>query len=154
MATRSKTQFVNCSAVTKLSIGAKTNKNTPLPPPISAQEFNKEGRFNAEAVMSRNADGSVLSRFKDSSWDFSGLENSTTRVSIMHFNLDERLSNEVKTIIKLIMLTPTNPRQSVERYVRIYHLVKRIAAYCCAENTTLKSLINTCLLYTSPSPRD
>lgn len=142
MARRSRKQFIKPGA-SGLSLGIKNHKNTPLPPPISASAFNELGGFDHEAVVSRNADGSIASRFKDSRWDFSALASATSNFRAISFEGDESRANEVKTVMLLVMLTPVSSPASFDRYYKTFILLKRIADVCHTEEMTLKTLFNT-----------
>ncbi|HOY23086.1 MAG TPA: hypothetical protein PK002_08015 [Cellvibrio sp.] len=143
MATLNRNQFPNCSTETELSLNIRNHKNTPLPPIISAQAFNKNGGFDPETVISRNPDGTIASRFKDLSWGFSALTTVLNRGSQMYFNYDEELANEAKTIVLLFMLAPVKTCRSLDRYLEFYYLIKYVADLCNAEKTTLKNLFNS-----------
>ena len=143
MARISRFEFSKCSKDEELPLNIKSVKKELLHPLISAQAFNAKGGFDSEAVISRSNDGGVVSRFKDHSWDFSGVTNAVTRYGVMHFPCDEKLANEVKTIINLVMIAPTVTGFSIDRCFIFYTFIKRIAELSNAEGVTIKSLFNT-----------
>ncbi|MBT7443320.1 MAG: hypothetical protein HN790_05070 [Methylococcales bacterium] len=138
-----KVRFIKHSTDTELSLNIKNPKNIPLPPPVSAHAFNEQGGFDPDAVVSRYSDGSIASRFKDPVWDFSALANATSACHTLRFNFDEKLANEVKTILKLLMLATTSHQISLHRYYYYFCLLKRLAEFCKTEETALKTLFNT-----------
>jgi hypothetical protein len=143
MARMSQTRFIKRSTNTGLSLNINNPKDTPLPPSISADSFNVKGEFDPETIVSRHSDGSIASRFKDPVWNFSSLAGFTSRMDTMLFNIDEKLVNEVKTVIELVMLAPTSHKVSLGRYWSFFHFLKRLAEFCNAEKMTLQKLFNT-----------
>ena len=143
MARASRLEFAKCGMDTQLSFNIKSNQKSLLLPIISAQTFNSKGGFDGETIISRAADGSIVSRFKDRSWDFSGLADVASRNAIMYFDHDEKLADEVKTLINLVMITPTKTQFSIDRCFVFYSLLKRIAQFSISEEATVKSLFNT-----------
>jgi|GEM_PF-2408514 len=142
MVTRIGTAYNECGLGEELAINIKNSENIPYRPRISAYDFNREGRFNNKTVIARNTDGSVASRFEDSSWDFSASMSATSTSLVMHFDCDEELSIEAKTILTLTMFTPTVSQISLERCFQFYYLIKGISTLCKTEKTTIKKLFS------------
>ncbi|NOY73928.1 MAG: hypothetical protein GXP14_16430 [Gammaproteobacteria bacterium] len=140
---RSTTSFIKRSAEEGLPLNIKHSKDIPLPPSISADTFNSQGGFDPDTVVSRHYDGSVASRFKDPYWDFSALAGAHARYDKIHYPDDEKLANEVKTILKLVMITPTSHQPEFGRFRTFGSLLKRLADFCMDQKTTLIKLFNT-----------
>jgi len=142
MTRRSPKQFIKRSAESGLSLNIRNPKCVPLPPSISASAFNEHGGFDPETVVSRNADGSIASRFKDPIWKFSALCGMNSRWNSMQFIDNEALAYEVKTLILLVMLTPVSPQVLMDRYCSFCIFLNSLAKVCDAEAITLKNLFN------------
>lgn len=125
-----------------MSLSIKNPKKAPLPPSISAHTFNEQGGFDPETVVSRHADGSIASRFKDPCWDFSALGGATSKDLMLNFTVNDALDNEVKTLVLLVMLTPVSSQASVDRYFMYFSLLNRLARVCNTEEFTLKTLFS------------
>lgn len=142
MAKRSPTQFIKRSAESGLSLSVKNPKKAPLPPSISVHAFNERGGFGPEAVVSRHADGSIASRFKDPCWDFSALCGATSKKSKLNFAVNDALDNEVKILLLLVLLTPVSSPSQFNQHFLLFTLMNRLARVCNAEEITLKTLFN------------
>ena len=136
-------KFIKPDANAELSLNIKNPKNIPLPPSISVDSFNDQRGFDPETVVSRSADGSIFSRFKDPIWNFSALLGAHSKKDKIHFPRDKMLVNEVKTILMLVMITPTNYQPDFSRFWMFNNCLKRLAEFCKKEKTTLKKLFNT-----------
>jgi len=143
MPRRSQIQFIKLSTDTGLALNIKNPKGTPLPPSVSVDAFNAQGGFDPDTVVSRFADGSIASRFKDPSWDFKDMVGATQKMDTMHYPDDKALANEVKTITKLVMLTPTQHQADFSYFTKYYYFLKRLAKFCKTGKTSLKKLFNT-----------
>ena len=138
----SRNLFIKRSTDEELLLNVKNSKGIFLPS-ISADAFNTQNGFDLESVVSRHADGSIASRFKDLSWVFSALASAHAKNDTIHFPDDKELANEVKTILLLVMLTPTHQLVDLSRFWLTANCLRRLAAFCKTEKTTLKILFNT-----------
>lgn len=142
MARLSQKQFFKLSAESGLSLGLQNPINAPLPPAISSIDFNEQGGFDLETIVSCSPDGGIASRFKDPGWDFEAHANVTSRKFVMNFSENEAYVNEVKTMLLLVLLTPVISPAKLDIYWSFYYLMMRLAKLCNSEGITIKTAFN------------
>jgi hypothetical protein len=142
MQKRSSKYFVKPS-IAALSLNITNPRGAPLPPSISAHTFNQQNGFDPETVVSRHADGGIASRFKDPLWDYSALASAAERKDRIGFHNDHGLSIEMKTILLLVVHTPTSYQTKVNNLNTSKTALSYLANHCQAQNIRIKKLFNT-----------